>query len=224
MSKAYSASKFISLFSLVILLFPHDNFAQDSLGTSFKKGRVLLSLSSSTDAINFYDQDLKSPVQGVQTGFDLKTDAHFFLRDNFSLGGRLEMNKKSIDNLIATNQEYFKMSVVFRRYLTKMSNGGIYPEALLTYGRNFVESSYLQQPTPINQSFEGNIFGGGLGVGFTYLVKQHFGIDIGLNYNIYRLSGENTDKILNTVEHSEYTELHVSFRVGFVILLHDRKN
>ncbi|OHX65230.1 outer membrane beta-barrel protein [Flammeovirga pacifica] len=207
----------------LICFFNSKLIAQDSLGTSFKKGRVLLSLSSSTDAINFYDQSIKSPVKGVQTGYDIKTDAHFFVKDNFSVGGRLEMNKKSIDNLVATSQEYFKMSLVFRRYLTKMSNGGIYPEAMLTYGRNFVETSYLQPPAPVDQSFNGNVIGGGLGVGFTYLVKQHFGIDIGLNYNIYRLFGEIDDRVLLSKSNTEYTELHVSFRVGFVILLHDKK-
>ncbi|NLR92191.1 DUF3575 domain-containing protein [Flammeovirga agarivorans] len=210
----------IFLAAVCFLMPKPDVFAQDSLGTAMKKGRVLLSLSSSTDAINYYDNSINSKAIGGQTGFDLKTDAHFFLRDNFSLGGRLELTRGETQNYVSNEEETFKVSMVFRRYFSKVSNGGLYPEVTVTYGRNIFNTQFLQPPSPINQSFQGNLLGGGVGVGFTYLVKQHFGIDVGLSYSFYRVFGETVDHVIDTTTKDAFTEINVSFRVGFVILLH----
>ncbi|MBB6461206.1 DUF3575 domain-containing protein [Flammeovirga kamogawensis] len=216
--------RLFTFFFLVILYQSNMVFGQDSLGTAFKKGRALLQLSSSTDAVNYYSGSQNLPLSTGLTGFDLKVDSHFFVRDNFSVGGRLELTRSLTEQLFQNESERFKLGIVFRRYLTKMSNGGIYPEVTLSYGRTYNSANINYQQLIINEEFTGNFFGGGIGVGFTYLVGQHFGIDVGLNYNLYLVDGNTTDLVANVSESTNFTEVKVSFRVGIVILLHKQSN
>ncbi len=212
-----------SLFIAVLIsLTPGLVWAQnssDSLenATPFRKGRWLTGLSGAISS-GFNNLDTaQTSLNRNQYAIDFQTGQ--FIKDRLLIGGIVSLSRGNSEEFFDRTLEQLFIGPLATWYVSESEQGSIFINGGAGYTRFRDESEFLQGGTPSYISIKGNGIGILVRLGYSYVLHDRVGFDLGLNYNQSWLRADVIEQPIDSRETRSFTVGDISFSFGFNVLL-----
>jgi hypothetical protein len=183
----------------------------------FTKGRFVTGLSGSIRSAALSDNLLSSNRRFLE-GYQLGTNSGYFFRERMALGINFRVSRDVQESINRIESETLQIGPWFRYYTSKEAKGSVYPEISLQYV-NFADNTRSIDNSVNERRLISSGLGVELGVGFTYVISEHIGFDIGLNYFGGFLNGRSTTTGVSGTQQESFYLGQLNFRFGFIAMV-----
>jgi len=183
----------------------------------FTKGRYVTGLSGSIRSAALSDNLLSSNRRFLE-GYQLGTNSGYFFRDRMALGLNFRVSRDVQESFSRIETETLQIGPWFRYYASREAKGSVYPEISLQYV-NFSDNTRSINNSIDERRLTSSGLGVELGVGFTYVISEHIGFDIGLNYFGGFLNGKSTTSGIPGTQQESFYLGQLNFRFGFIAMV-----
>lgn len=186
-----------------------------SLQGPFQKGRQVVNLLG---AINSTSSDQGTGGEKkFSNNYNFSIELGKFVANKHVLGLHFNTNRSHTEHFVFREREMLTIGPFYRYYLSNESKGSPYLQANFTY-LNYVDISKVQFDT---LSFSNEVIGDGLstviGIGYTYVMRNRVGFDIGFEYQWAYVKANRTDKIMMSTESLDVHINEYLFHFGFIV-------
>lgn len=218
--------KLVILGILLIWFSTSTGFSQDSvkvIQTPFTKGRSLVAMggsinSGTSDRIGLVT-DSKKFIN--QYSFDINLSK--VVARNFIIGLKFSTERTETEQIVDSQSEMLTLGPVTRVYLATNYSGGFFLQGGLLFVNYFERNTLFGNFQVIDESIEGLGYAGFIGLGYTYVMHNRVGFEVGFNYRISTIYAEFFDHIGPVSDFQTFTRADIMFNFGFIILFNKIK-
>lgn len=214
---------FFHAFIFAVLCLSQQSWGQeiksDSLTTPFQQGRWLTGLSGSFSS-NTNEIGSSNDKYFTNT-YSLELETGKFFKDRWLFGGVLIAVRGNGSGNVERDDESLFIGPSIAHYFSKSSQGSLFLSLAPGYVRFRNETTIIQNNISITESIKGPGFGLRLSLGYSYVIKNRFAFDIGLNLTQFWLNTELESFPGGTITSQNVSVNGVNFSFGFNVLLDD---
>ena len=212
----------ILLFSFFLVLSPNalaQDIKNDSITTSFRKGRWLIGLSgvigsSSTENKSFNETS-------ISNRYGIGISMSNFIKNRLSIGFTTNMERKNIESHtgnLRTTENIF-IGPIGSYYLSKSEVGSLF----FSLSPGFVlyrdEIGIIQEDNFIENIDKGAGFGTHLTLGYAYIIYDRIAFNLGLIWGVSWIDVESKSLPSENINNANITISDLNFSFGFNILV-----
>ena len=196
--------------------------AQDSedttaVGSPFRKGRWITGLVGSISSSIVDNNSNSSKTFSNKYSFEIRTGP--FVKDGWAVGIAFTASRESSQDAISKESEILEVGPATRYYFSKNPNGSVYVQGAVLYVRTLDSNSIRNAGFTFDERVEGSGIGGNFILGYTYVVNDWIGFDIGMGYNGSFIQGKVKSDQDITLRDENYFRGQQFFTFGFNVLL-----
>lgn len=216
----------ISLFSIILFISTYSVSCQDitkTIETPFSKGRSVVALggniNSGTSGRIGFVSDSKKFIN--QYAFDINLAK--VVSNNFLIGLQFATERTETEQLVNSETEILTLGPIIRLYLTPGKKGGFFLQGGLLFVNYYERNTLFEQFLSIDESITGHGYAGYFGLGYTYVLNNSIGFEVGFNYRLSSINAEVEDHIGQVKANQNFTRADIMFNFGFIILFNKIK-
>ena len=205
---------------LLLSFFSNSMLAQDEIPSyegPFHKDRFITGLSGSIRSAALSDNPT-SPDRQFLEGYQLGTNSGYFFIDRLATGMSFKVSREVNESVVRIESESMQIGPWIRYYTSLDPRGSVYPEISLQY-INYLDNTQIDSAIPEVSILRASGFGIEAGVGFTYVVSDNIGFDIGISYVGGFLNGRSSTTSMPEVVNDNFFLGQLDFRFGFIAIV-----
>lgn len=196
----------------------------DSITTPFKKGRWQMGMFGTIGSST--TENTTSNSKTVSNHYSIGINSGKFVIDRLNVGFKVNLEREDIQN---ENSEDRIVEDLFigpnaTYYISKSKIGSLYFGLTPGFTMYRTQTEILQEEILVDQVYKGNGFGLMSTFGYTYVVYDRIGLDVGLNWSTHWINiNEETATNANNSD-LNFVISDLTFSFGFKILLDPKSN
>jgi len=197
---------------------------KDSITTPFRKGRWLLGMFGTIGSST--TENTTSSAKTVSNHYSIGIGSGVFIIDRLNIGFNLNLEREDVQNEASEDRvvENLFIGPDVMYYISKSQVGSLYFGLSPGFSIYRDETQILQDEALIEHVYKGNGFGLMTTFGYTYVIKDNIGLDIGLNWSTHWININ--EETIETESNSDlnFVISDLTFSFGFKILLGPKSN
>jgi len=197
---------------------------KDSITTPFKKGRWLLGMFGTIGSST--TENTSSSTKTVSNHYSIGIGSGKFVIDRLNIGFNVNLNREDIQNDTSEDRivENLFIGPRITYYISKNKIGSLYFGLTPGFTIYREETQLNQGDILVDYIYKGNGFGLISAFGYTYVIHDKIGLDVGLNWstNWININEEPTD--VENLTDVNFVISDLTFSFGFKILLDSKSN
>ncbi len=199
--------------SLVYGQDPEDTAA---VGSPFRKGKWISGLGGSISSSIVDNNSSSSKTFSNRYSFEVRTGT--FIKDRWAVGMVFTASRESSQDVISRESEILEVGPATRYYFSNNSNGSVYVQGSVLFVRTLDRNS-ISSGIALDEKVEGSGIGANIILGYTYVVNDWIGFDIGMGYDGSFIQGKVKSDQDITLRVEDYFRGQQFFVFGFSVLL-----
>jgi len=192
------------LFAILLVLTVDAGFAQLNKGNFLVAGNSNARISAISSGTGAGKTNFASTIISVSP------QAGYFVTDRFPVGLYVSFQHENLYKYLMNNS--LEIGPFTRYYLSKSQKLIPYLEGKIGFGKTSSQSKYDDHHTT------SKLMSASAGIGATYLLNQHVGLDISMGYYYFRRNTKSTFGTQNIPE-SKYSSANLALNIGVEVLL-----
>jgi len=219
MKKSNSIIGLLAILSITgsSLVYAQDSEDTTAVASPFRKGRWITGLGGSISSSVNDNNSNSSKTFSNRYNFEVRTGP--FVKDRWAVGIVFTASRQSSQDVISRESEILQIGPATRYYFSKDSKGSIYVNGAVLFVRTLDSNSIQNSGFAFNEKVEGSGIGANFVLGYTYVVNDWIGFDIGMGYDGSFIQGTVKSDQDITLRDEDFFRGQQFFIFGFNVLL-----